>query len=1177
MLSLFCGAAFSASIQALVVDGQNNHEWKSTTPALQKILSDTGLFSVDVETSPPEGGDMSSFNPQFSGHGVVVLNYTGDMWNQATRDAFLSYVREGGGVVVVHAADNAFGDWKEYNEIIGFGGWGGRTKESGPYVFWKDGGLVYDYDSDGPSGSHEHYAEFVIVNRAMEHPILKGLPERWLHTDELYNFMRGPGKNMTILSTAYSSRPEKEGGSGRNEPMLVTLSYGKGRIFHTALGHDVKSMESKGFSVTFARGAEWAASGAVTIPVPGDFPGVPEPHDAFKTFNERSAAEPLIGIFGEIGVASGDPAKLSKIEDSLIACIGDSSVDFLGVQAACNALGALNSRKAVPALAALLSKDEQSASAARLALERISGSEAGAALIAELRKAGPNAVGVANSLGVRREAAAVLALTELAQGPDVNLAQACVKALAKIGNPYALAALGTLPPVDGLSSALVDCARNAAKSDPPNATHVFEAALDNFELGSARRFEALQGLLAVNPEEGVKRIWAMLEQPGTEKVALNALAGMPGDKALVENIAGRLDSLPLGTRIALVPVLGSMGHPAAAAKLMEIVGKSDDVDLKIAAIDALGSLPGNVELVKFLFAFAIDKDSPLAKSARAALVREPGVETDDAIIAGISESGSACEDYMKIASERNLAKACPVLLKLAAGSDESLRIPALNALKTLAGAREYQQLVDLVVSSPSDVKEAAVRAAKSAGRKILEPGERSKPYIAALEANGDDVKVALLAGLADIGGPDALAEAVKLANSGNAVVYLAAVDSLAHWRDLSAVDAILEMAAASQDSARRVALLNAFASLIAKPSERSVDEKLEQCRRALAIGLDVQGKRALLKALSDIVDERALEIMESVGEDSALADDVKQAIPSVKQKLFGAPVLTASHGNASVGAALDGDPNTRWTTGVDQSSGMWLLIDLRMRCDVLSVDLDCSGSPTDYPRGYEAYVFNNPDEIGQPVARGKGEGPITMISFANPVRGRYVKIVQTGEVQGLWWSVNELHVKYDPGFPEVPIPSTKLSDLNASGGMVARWNVSGPYMRGGVDGKKLFDYPFGPESNVRFAFWSPLPDSVVKDGVAWFDSLFGGDNRVAYLCANVVADTDCEADLGVGSDDGVKVWLNGELTVSNNATRPVRKDEDKASVHLNKGDNILLVKISNSSANWGGCVSVKQR
>lgn len=257
-------------VRVLIVDGQNNHKWRETTPALVEILGRSPRFVTEVMTTPPEKGDMGSFRPEFAKFDVVLLNYNGDDWAAPVKAAFLDFVRQGGGVVVYHAANNAFGDWPEFNEMIGLGGWGGRTEKSGPWVRWRDGKMVKE-QAAGKSGSHGKRHDYAITTRDTAHPIMKGLPPVWMHVeDELYDRLRGPGKIETMLATAFSA-PET-GGTGEHEPILFTLRFGKGRVFHTALGHDRVAMECVGFQTTLLRGLEWAGTGKVTLPVPKDFP-----------------------------------------------------------------------------------------------------------------------------------------------------------------------------------------------------------------------------------------------------------------------------------------------------------------------------------------------------------------------------------------------------------------------------------------------------------------------------------------------------------------------------------------------------------------------------------------------------------------------------------------------------------------------------------------------------------------------------------------------------------------------------------------------------------------------------------------------------------------------------------------------------------------------------------------
>ncbi len=270
LTALFALHASAAPIAVLIVDGQNNHDWKTTTPMFKAILEEEDLCKVDVATSPAKGADLSAFAPDFSKYQVVVSNYNGELWGDKMRDAFEKYVSGGGGFVPVHAANNAFTEWKAYNEMIGLGGWGGRTEKSGPYLRMVAGKWTPDM-TPGKGGHHGKQHEFLITTRATDHPITAGLPAKWMHgKDELYDSLRGPAQNVTVLASAFSD--PATGGTGLDEPMLMTIAYGKGRVFHTALGHAADAVKCVGFATTLQRGTEWAATGKVTQKVPANFP-----------------------------------------------------------------------------------------------------------------------------------------------------------------------------------------------------------------------------------------------------------------------------------------------------------------------------------------------------------------------------------------------------------------------------------------------------------------------------------------------------------------------------------------------------------------------------------------------------------------------------------------------------------------------------------------------------------------------------------------------------------------------------------------------------------------------------------------------------------------------------------------------------------------------------------------
>jgi type 1 glutamine amidotransferase len=242
----------TGKIQTLIITGQNGHDWRGTTPLLRKQLEDTGRFAVRVNEEF-RGAGPETLAP----YDLVVLNYYEQRkpelrWGERADSAFLDFVRAGKGVVVYHFSVAAFDGWAEY-EKLSAGNWRPNN------------------------GHHSAAHDFTVDIKDPDHPITRGLKLSFPQAhDELYANLRWqPADQYHVLATAWDDHGLYQGkakqpipGDGIHQPMLWTLSYGNGRVFATVLGHDIPAVQTPAFVTTFTRGAEWAATGAVTLPIP---------------------------------------------------------------------------------------------------------------------------------------------------------------------------------------------------------------------------------------------------------------------------------------------------------------------------------------------------------------------------------------------------------------------------------------------------------------------------------------------------------------------------------------------------------------------------------------------------------------------------------------------------------------------------------------------------------------------------------------------------------------------------------------------------------------------------------------------------------------------------------------------------------------------------------------------
>lgn len=258
---LFALGAQAEPIKVLIISGANNHNWKQTTPVIEKILEADGLCDVDV-TEQPQTLTAAKLRP----YRVIVSNYNtfrlkGEqgkaLWSEEARQAYVDFVKNGGGHVVVHAGSSSFYKWPDYQKIC-LGTWSGGT------------------------GHGKHHA--FVMRSDTEHPITRGITP-FLIYEELWHKI-AMREDATVLMSSYAAK--SFGGTDRWEPSLMVGQFGKGRCVYNVLGHDAAKMQHPAFTALLRRCVEWAATGQVTLKAPGNLPATPEQLKAAKLMPDNA-------------------------------------------------------------------------------------------------------------------------------------------------------------------------------------------------------------------------------------------------------------------------------------------------------------------------------------------------------------------------------------------------------------------------------------------------------------------------------------------------------------------------------------------------------------------------------------------------------------------------------------------------------------------------------------------------------------------------------------------------------------------------------------------------------------------------------------------------------------------------------------------------------------------------
>ena len=1082
--------------KALIVTGHNNHKWDVSSVVYKQILEQTGLFSVDMAIRPPLDKETEIFNPNFNQYDVVFLDYNGAPWPAETQNAFVHYVKSGGGVVLVHAANNAFGDWPEYLDIIGIGGWGGRDETDGPYIYWQDGEIVRDM-TPGEAGGHGPQHEFQVINRDMDHPINQGLPEKWMRgRDELYSHMRGQGKNMHILATAYSN-PADRNGSGRHEPAIMTIDYGKGRVFHTPLGHvtgtvPYRSLECGGFITIIQRGTEWAATGNVTQSVPLDFPDAVtvrswenyiEPEfesvlNSIKNYEYGDNRKNLTVIEDMIRVAHRNPDYLHQIEKSVVSfLLSDASVS--AKQVVGKYYSTIASEVFTEELVPLLNDPELFETVLYI-YERMRNpilsmkDYVNWVLIENISTVNDDVKeGIIKLLGIRIDKSSISILKKYIHSENSNIATASATALGNIGTWKAAKILKkSLKQSTGIQRqtivhAYLECGNHLLESGNLKKAKKIFSHLNQSNESPVIRSVAIRGLIQSSPGNAGSIILKALKE-SEPKIISTAISSIPllTNSDDISTVAKSVSLLSVNGQTQLISALSIHGENATVLETIHDATTSQYPGVRLAAWDALGdiNLEKSVHWLADASAYGKGKER---LTARQSLYRLDGDNINDIILLKIPNAELKVKiEFIRAIQKRRISEGADLMVKLAKDEQASIRIEAIKALQFIAGEEHISDCVQLLTHSTSDRDRSALETSMvvMANRHGSE-AQMGKEIMVQLESMDVFSKQTAIRILGKLSFQPAYDSLNDFLNNQNKDIRKSAIKSLSAWKNDSPLSTLFNVTENAKVQSHKTLALRGIIRLIGLESDRSTEATNELYKRAMTMATNIQEKKAVLSGLSNVMSITAFQMAETY---LPLSD------------------LQAEAASSCISIA--------------------------------------NGIHSDYPVECKSVLVKIISDISN-----------------EPIRENAQLVL------------NQIEIFDD---------------------YITEWRISEPFM---ATDKSIFNTKFGPEL-AAYENWVIAPKLSDPNRYWYVDFAKIIKSMVAaiYMETEFWSDEEQTVRLEMGSNDGIKTWLNGQVVHVHDASRGVTAGEDVKEVTLQKGKNSLLMKIVNEGGGWGGCARLRR-
>lgn len=837
-------------VRVLIFSGQNNHDWKTTTPKLKTILADSGRFTVEVTERPDQ-----CTAERFAKHDLILSDWNAwgnakvKEWPAATRTAFLEFIRSGKGYVSIHAGSSSFYEWPEYLQI---------------------GGLYWDLAAT----SHGAPSEFT-VQFSGDHPVTRGLPS-FKTKDELW---LKPGVHSAAKVLATSD----------GQPLAVATALGQGRGFALLLGHSADFMASPGAQTLLLRGAEWAATGKVTLRGVGDASAF-DPDDIIKRvgayrFGESRSA--VLALERLVAAASINPEAKQSLARKLAAALGSEATPE-GRRAFCEGLSLLGSAAEVPVLARALA-DTNLFFHARLALERIPADEAAAALQSALATTSRAArASLISSLAARRAEQAVPDITRFVTDADREVAGAAIDALGKLGGSAAVTALQSAeariaPELRArYSVALLGCAVSLSASGQNAEASPLLAKLIAPGQPDHVRVAAFAPYIATLGTQGEGQVLTALT--GGDRVmqgaAIRALRSS-SELALLRAAAGSLEQLPAELQEAILTLCSERADVTLLAAVVRATASADSA-VKRAAIKALGSL-GDGSAVKPLVQLIESAASEEQKAIADSLARLRGAEVDAALAAALKGAPTAAQRILIRALALRAARgASATLLQLVASPDATVRRESIVALGKLAEAAACKSLIQLL----DQATESDRNSVEGALVEICRRDQAAVPAVTtALPQAAPAAQTVLLGVLGAAGGSPACAAVRGQLKSSHAEVRLAAVRVLAEWPDAEPLEDLASVAETTDDAKIRALAARGLNRLAPQAPDRAV-RAADALARALATATDAADQKSFLTALIGIPCVSSLKATQSQLKNPTLAAEAAAGLVSIAEIVY---------------------------------------------------------------------------------------------------------------------------------------------------------------------------------------------------------------------------------------------------------------------------------------------------